>query len=179
MIIFKQYKKAILVSNRNGCRKGNKSRKLEKYPTLVKTWNYPKKRTAYKDINLDNIMSCASSSGSPYPKRCNLIKVSGSDNSHYNKYGLYIRNGGYSFDQVHSLGRSRTPKPNKIIFNRGHWSIGHGPADNKRIKSIGRTKYPLKANWLANSGTVENSYDVISEISLNAVFNSKRLPNNV
>ena len=144
-----------MVSNRNGCKKGKKSRKLEKYPTLVATWNYPKKRTAYQDINLDNILSCSSSSGSPYPKRCNLIKVTGSDNSHYNKYGLYIRNGRHSFDQVHSLGRSSSPKSNKILFNRGHWSIGNGQRD--RIKSIGRTKYPLKANWLANSGTVEDT----------------------
>ena len=100
-------------------------------------------------------MSCASSSGSPYPKRCNLIKVSGSDNAHYNKYGLYIRNGGHYFEQVHALGRSRSKKFNKITFNRGHWSIGNGPRDS--IKSLGRTKYPLKANWLANSGIVGNN----------------------
>ena len=146
-----------MVSNRNGCKKGKKSRKLEKYPTLVATWNYPKKRTAYQDINLDNILSCSSSSGSPYPKRCNLIKVTGSDNSHYNKYGLYIRNGRHSFDQVHSLSKKWSPKSNKIMFNRGHWSIGNGPRDSKKIKSLGRTKYPLKANWLANLGTVENT----------------------
>ena len=123
---------------------------------MVKTWNYPKKRTAYKDINLDNILTCASSSGSSYPKRCNLIKVTGSDNSHCNKYGLYIRNGAHSFDQVHSLGKKA--KSNKIIFNRGHWSIGNGPRD--RIKSLGRTKYPLNAKWQANSGTVEDTRTV-------------------
>ena len=131
---------------------------MEKYPTLVTTWNYPKKKTAYRDINLNNILTCASdqtkSSGSSKSRKCNLIKVSGSDNFNLNKFGLYLRNKN-NFEQVYSQSRMQLKKYNKLVAYRGSWSISDGSIG--RIKSHGRTKYPLKAKWLtSDQGNVDN-----------------------